>query len=689
MMKTKFLFIFCLWLTKAFSTDYLVKVDGGTGAGTTDATAWNITKAISSYNTLVAGDRLLFKAGQVFQTSATIPVTGNAGNSSNPITYSRYGTGTNPIITGAQTITGWTAHPTIPGVFYASVDVAELQVVTVDGVLYEMGRYPKTGYLNIDSHSGRTSITSTSIGSLPFNPVNGRAVIRKARYIMDRQPITAKTGNTIIVSEPNDDYGNTNSIYELSDGNGFFIQAHPSTLTQLGDWYYDKIAKRLYVHFGGGTPSSHVVRASLVQDLFNCIGRSYIKFDNLDLREANLSVLNIQHSDHITITNCNITRGTAGIAALQGLGTALISDNTIEDIFSSAIESYESSGYTFLNNYIHRVHVYAGMGKSGELAGSGFAVTGNDLTIMNNRVVNVGYCGISFYGSSGVDLGKAGYNVRVENNFIDTFCTIKDDGGGIYCYGNQDQAYTNRAIKNNIVMHGVGNVEGAGAFLTTPYAIGIYADNYSSNLRIEGNSVFNVSGAGIFLNSVKNDTVYNNLFYNCGFTNMLIANLSGQSVTGLSVTNNKFIMPGSQPAITMEMYVPLSNINSMGNFSSNSFFRPFSTASFMRVDDRQNNGQIITDRTLSQWQTTYSKESGSSVLTVPITSAADFVPLYNFSSSATPYPITTIKRDLMGTSYNSALTLPAYSGALFIETGLPLVQPPSNTLKIYRKVKLF
>lgn len=687
-MKTKFIVFFLMWFTQTFATDYFVRVDGGTGAGTSDATAWNIATILTNYNTLIAGDRLLFKSGQTFNLPSSLIVTGNAGTVSNPITYGSYGSGALPIITGIKTITGWTAHPTIAGVFYASLDVPELQVVTVDGVMREMGRYPKTGYLPIQSHtSDQLTFTSTSIGTLPFNPLGGRAVSKKARYIIDRQPITAVSGNTVTVTRPNDEYGNTNSIYEFSDGNGFFIQAHPGTLTQLGDWYYDKIAKRLYVHFGGGNSSSHVIGASVVQNLVQANSRSFIKFENIDFREANLALINIQYANNITIQNCNLTRATVGIQALQGSGTALIANNVIEDIYSTAISTYESNGFTIYNNLIHRVHQFAGMGKSGELAGSGMALTGNNLVIMFNRVVNVGYCGISFYGSGVADIGKAGNNVRVENNFVDSFCTQKDDGGGIYAFGNADQTFVPRLIKNNIVTNGIGNVEGAAAFALQPTAMGIYMDNFSSNTRIENNYVANNTGSGLFFNSVKYDTAVNNVFFNNKYSGFLMLYLVGQDVLGHVVTNNDFISTGSEPGMNYEMYRPLNLLNGIGNFSGNRFSRPFSTSSVLRIDNRQNQGKVITDLTIPQFQSTYNLEQGSVLSTVPVSSPSAFVGTYNFSAASVNLSTTTVKKDLLGNSYDNGTTIAPYSGRVFIETGVSLVQPVNVPLKIYRKVK--
>jgi hypothetical protein len=39
-------------------------------------------------------------------------------------------------------------------------------------------------------------------------------------------------------------------------GNGYFFQNHLQTLDQQGEWYYDSVAKRLYVFFGSTNPNN-------------------------------------------------------------------------------------------------------------------------------------------------------------------------------------------------------------------------------------------------------------------------------------------------------------------------------------------------------------------------------------------------------------------------------------------------
>ena len=107
----------------------------------------------------------MFKRGDTFYGSLTIK---NSGSSGNPITFSAYGTGAKPVITGFTAVTAWTNKG---GNIWESTNavstLSTCNMVVVNGVNTPMGRYPnsdaaKSGYLPFQSHSGTTSITSSS-----------------------------------------------------------------------------------------------------------------------------------------------------------------------------------------------------------------------------------------------------------------------------------------------------------------------------------------------------------------------------------------------------------------------------------------------------------------------------------------------------------------------------------------------
>jgi hypothetical protein len=171
-------FLLLLCLQQANATTFYVKATGGNGSGLSDDTAWSYAK-LNGAN-LTPGDVVLFKRGDVFYGELTV----RNGNSGSPVSYGAYGEGANPAVSGLSTLTQWSQFS--DHIYYTTLDVPELNVVSFDGKLQGMGRYPKTGYLTYTGHSKTNSISGSSIGTIPFNPVGAEVVIRKIRQITDR-----------------------------------------------------------------------------------------------------------------------------------------------------------------------------------------------------------------------------------------------------------------------------------------------------------------------------------------------------------------------------------------------------------------------------------------------------------------------------------------------------------------------
>ena len=83
-------------------------VDATNGNDRNDAlTPSTALKTISKVNNsnFQPGDFILFKRGEMWREQLTVPSSGSPGK---PITFGAYGTGDNPVISGADLITVWT-----------------------------------------------------------------------------------------------------------------------------------------------------------------------------------------------------------------------------------------------------------------------------------------------------------------------------------------------------------------------------------------------------------------------------------------------------------------------------------------------------------------------------------------------------------------------------------------------------
>lgn len=100
-------FILLILLTlNSFATDYYVKNGGNDGAsGLDDDNAWETVNQVN-ISTFNAGDNIYFNKADEWWETLTPPSSGVEGNL---ITFGAYGVGANPIINGADLVTGWTA----------------------------------------------------------------------------------------------------------------------------------------------------------------------------------------------------------------------------------------------------------------------------------------------------------------------------------------------------------------------------------------------------------------------------------------------------------------------------------------------------------------------------------------------------------------------------------------------------
>lgn len=214
-----------LFVFTANATNYYLSNSGNDANPGTDPSApWQTLNKLNSFKNLKPGDNVLFKRGDTFYGSITVSNSGTAGN---PITFSTYGVGENPVITGFTNVTKWTNLGN--NIWESSDAVSTLStcnMVAVNGVNTPMGRYPNTGYLPFQTHSGSTSITSSSLkGSSDWS--GAEVVIRTNQWTLERKIIKVESGDKITYSATN---------YEPTDGFGFFIQNDARTLDSLNEY---------------------------------------------------------------------------------------------------------------------------------------------------------------------------------------------------------------------------------------------------------------------------------------------------------------------------------------------------------------------------------------------------------------------------------------------------------------------
>lgn len=631
----KLILIILLFISSlANATVYYVSNSGSDLAnGTSTGTAWATISKVNS-SSFNPGDQILFNRGDSWNERLQLPSSGTIGN---VITIGAYGSGVKPLITGFQSLSGFTNVGNIYSIT-ATNAVKKLNTVLVSGILKAKARTPNTGWSTFSSYSGNTQIT-TALSGTP-NYTGSEIVVRTAHWIIDVVKISSQSGGVLNFSQ--------SLTYTPSlGGNGYFIQNTASDLDLTGEWTFDSTTKVLKVY----SPTSPFVQISSVDTLVWLRSKNYITFDGLSFTGSNKAAFQLDTSSNITIQNCSINNsGALGISALKSVKCTILNDS-IQNSLSGAVYLRQVDPYTptintcdsatIDGNYIKNTGHIAGMGMSDNGRYYGIYLVGVATRITNNWVDSTGY----------VALSCVGKNSLIKNNYITNFCFVKDDGAGIYfgigAYYPLD--YNNGTIvRGNIVINGIGALAG-----TTAAAVvaGIYLDDLSKNITCDSNTTSNLTYSGIFLHDADSNIIrYNTVINNIGngfVDNGVNANVSAN---GNQIKQNIFY---SASSIYPNFY-KLSGTN-LGNIDSNYYSRPLNETTNLRLSN--------TYYSLPAWKTATGKDTYSQGTPAAATSATALF-FYNPTTSDSTIALSGPYIDPRGTSFNNSITLRGFSSAL-------------------------
>jgi parallel beta-helix repeat protein len=649
----------------AYGKNYYFSSSTGNDSYTNSiSTPWkSITKLNAVFSTLLPGDSILFKRGDTFYGSVVVAASGSA---SSPIVLGAYGSGIKPVITGFIPLTSWTS---IGNGIYESHSTSFAEVVNslvFNGSAREMGRWPKrnapnSGYRTISSAVSNTSITDNSLSGTP-SWTGGEVVIRKNRWTLDRNKITSHSGSTINYTTGNGASANA--------GYGYFIQNHIKTLTELGDWYYNPATKKMNVFFGTNTPTAHTVKASTIKYVISITNRSYITLTDLTIEGANNDNIRIKDGGTgVVVKKCDVKfAGEIGIE-VDDHSNLIIENCIVSNSNDSGINiSSDSQSATVRNNTVENSGALPGMGT---VLGSGYVGIQNYSNYgvtEYNRVIKSGYNGImhKFVGN------------KIRYNYVDTFCFVKDDGGGIYGHNNANINHTGTQIIGNIVLNGIGAREGTTS--PNPDGIGIYLDDNATGVEVSGNTVAHCF-RGIYIHNARNSVITKNTIYNNDLAQVHGRNDGiGDDIVNITLTDNiLFAKKSSQLAAWY--YSSSNQIKDWGKMDNNYYCRPVKDDITIKNQHKYGANETIT---LSTWKTrfppmdSYSKDSP-----LEITDADKEIRFeYNATNNPKTIALDAVYTDVKGVQYTK-VTLAAFSSVILIKSGtITTTTPDAPTVTV-------
>ncbi len=656
-------FLFILGLTSPLAwgqTTYYVAADGNDANNGQAVNAPFQTVAKINTLSLQPGDQVLFRRNDTFRGSLQLRQSGSSGK---PIVIDAYGSGNKPVLAGSLPIGNWTSLGN--NTWQADCPACGDRVTGLnrDNSALPLGRYPNLnaankGYLTVQSHVGKTQLTSQQ--SLPTNWTGGEAVFRPVQWILNRAKITGQSGNTLTLDG--------SGSYNISDNWGYFIQNHPATLDQAGEWYYNPATKKIQLFDNQANPNTQTITATTFAEAVTLSNVSFVSIRNLQLTQTLATGLFITNSSNVLILGNDITQSGEDGILVQGTGSQIqMENNLIENVNNNGVTISPYQNITFRGNIIRNVGLIPGRGKSGDGTYVGFqsASTANTL-IEDNVLDNIGYNALNFSTST-----------TVRRNQISNFCLTKSDGSGLYIWNGNHQALSDIHLLSNVIYNGIGAPEGTPAG-TYSGANGIYLDDCTANIDVAGNSVSNCQGYGVFLHGSSNIRLSGNTVYNNSDGQLSIMSANGCQPRGNVIENNIFVTRlASQYNVKYES--GQNDIASYGQFDNNAYVRPFEDTYKIYVY----NGSSGAKLSLAQWQNQYGKDLSSTNSPITYTSGNpdDYIKyVANPTANASQVSLDGTYRDARNNLYSGQVTIPAFSSVVLLNdvaASIPL-RPADN-----------
>jgi uncharacterized repeat protein (TIGR01451 family) len=524
-----------------------------------------------------------------------------SGAPNKPIVIDAYGSGAKPVIAGSVPLSNWRNMG--GNIWQTSCPTCGSRVTGIyaNGSVLPLGRYPNLdapnkGYLTVQTHNGNAEFTSQQ--PLTTNWTGGEAVIRAVQWILDRATITKQNGNTLSLKN--------NSAYTPADGWGFFIQNHPATLDQTGEWYYDPTTKTIRLFDNQGNPNQKSITVTVFDNGIG-IGRvSNITVRNIEISETLTTGLYALNASNITLSNLDVTDSGEDAVNMMGTGENIVVENSrIINANNNGLMIDNYQHVVVRGNTVRNVGSTPGRGKSGDGNYNGLQFHGRLNTLVeNNRIDSIGFNGISFVTST-----------TIQRNVISNFCMSKSDGGGIYAWNGNKLLTGDIHITSNIIYNSVGALEGA---IQNGYTggNGIFLDDCVANIDLSNNTVFNNHGWGIFLRGDTDVNLVGNTSYDNHDTQLVLYHNGGYCAFRNNVIKQNILVSPSADQLVARYESNANDLDQYGLFDYNFYVRPLSDVFNIRA---VHDWSVINEVPLKQWQSDFKQDPNAkgSPLTYP------------------------------------------------------------------------
>ncbi|WP_198129193.1 right-handed parallel beta-helix repeat-containing protein [Azospirillum argentinense] len=416
--------------------------------------------------------------------------------------------GEQAVLSGGERVTGFTYEGN--GVWSAPLSAAPGLDVTVNGVRYRLAskaaydpQDPTSGWLIAEASASGASKSAlryrvgdvTAADLVPGSRVQVFDTERLQDAILTVAGIDTATRTLTFTAD---------APFTIRDGSTFKLLGNSAHVDQVGEFAYRASDGRLVIKADEGFDGTGVEVARL-GTLLRLNGANGVTIQGLTFINTTTdgNALDVVGGDLNTIAGNSFVNVGTGIRLTQGSDRNLVSGNYLDHLGINGIAmSGQSIGNTITGNRIQHI------GEVRKYAGGIMASGVGDTVISHNDIDHSSRYGISVknWDSATISLNNAILYNRIRNTGLETA-----DSGGIELLG-RSNLHTGTRIEGNWIEHTGGiATTSTGQWLLNYKGYGIYLDDLTSGVTVQGNFLRDTSWAAVMIHGGYDNLVTNNV----------------------------------------------------------------------------------------------------------------------------------------------------------------------------------